>query len=165
MSCQHATGCNKKNNFRNHKTCLYMSALFPFQLDSVFPPPTCSLRIDFITAIRGQHWLNKCKEMKGNSSLLSPSNTHTYARTKGAQTWTWSIMCQAFLPQWMNGPVTIGYRPSIVYWHWRLSSHAVHYPKRGRLERDPKRPLIIIPFREEKEGGQKNRYCNPVYIE
>lgn len=106
--------------------------------------------------VRGQHWLKKCIEIKRTS--------HTYMQTKGAQTWTWSIMCQAFLPEWMNGPVTIGYLPSIVYWHWRRSSHAVHYPGRGHAERDPKRPLIIIPFRQDRiRSNQKNnRHCKSV---
>lgn len=137
---------------------------FPIRL-SLPPPPVVWESISSQPLGGSIDWINARKWRGTLLSFLPQTHTHTYARTKGAQTWTWSIMCQAFLPQWMNGPVTIGYRPSIVYWHWRLSSHAVHYPKRGRLERDPKRPLIIIPFREEKEGGQKNRYCNPVYIE
>lgn len=131
------------------------------------PPPTpttssCSNPRESISSRPlggGIDWINASKLRE---TLLSPS---LIRNTKGAQTWTWSIMCQAFLPQWMNGPMTIGYRPSIVHWHWRLSSHAVHYPERGQLERDPKRPLIIIPFREEKKKKEERTKITSTVIQ
>ena len=153
-----------------------MSVIVPFQLCWIppthhhlllFKPPW----IDFITTIRGRHWLDKCIEIKRNSPFSLSHTQHKGGTDMDMINYVSSI--SSSMNEWpsdyrlptVHCPVTIRSQPALVHEHWRLSSHAVHYPERGQLERDPKRPLIIIPFREEKKRreDQNNIYCNPTH--
>lgn len=121
MGCQLTTGCNKR--------VILASITLRNIMIQALPP----LWRDLFSTDRGQHCLNKWNK------VTQRGHRHGHDQL---------CVKHLVLNEWMNEWMAQWLQAAIVQQHWRQSSHAVHYPAGGQTERDPKRPLIIIPFRD-----------------